>query len=330
MILNKLLSVIITTTFLLNAFIVNSVENSVVPLMNKFETIENLNSKKFPKRQFSEIKSALTHKHERIRLATFNILAPHHDDKLDTENRWPNRWPRVIEAINEMQLDIVGIQELYPDRMQEFLPHVQDTYNFIAKPCSDGEHNGILFRKDRFELVDSQIWNMTANSETLTMVTLKDLMTGKIVAVFNTHLAFSNINKREEQAIFIAEKIEEYASKMPVILTGDLNTFSCRLEMQGLPGFDGDHVQRILTKGSLKNSHETSLLGHLGPISTFTNASQDPCIPFTGIGTPGIILDHIFTSKDVVVLMHAVQSGTIEKKFPSDHMPVLIDFILAD
>src|SRR6185437_3441462 len=134
------------------------------------------------------------------------------------------------------------------------------------------------------ELIDSKVWHMTATSEkptsgTLTMVMLKDLITGKTIAAFNTHLAFSNINMRDAESRFIAEQIEPYAKQMPVVLTGDLNTFSQRLDMPLLPAFDGDYVQRTLTKGSLKNSQDVSILGHLGPISTFTNAPEGKCLP---------------------------------------------------
>ena len=49
---------------------------------------------------------------------------------------------------------------------------------------------------------------------------------------------------------------------------------------------------------------------------------------FKGTGTPGIILDYIYVSKKITVLTHAVELGTVDGHFPSDHMPVLIDFLI--
>ena len=65
----------------------------------------------------------------------------------------------------------------------------------------------------------------------------------------------------------------------------------------------------------------------LTPISTFTN-NQTSVQPFQGTGTPDIILDHIYVSEKVTVLTHAVEHGTVDGHFPSDHMPVLIDFLV--
>lgn len=156
---------------------------------------------------------------------------------------------------------------------------------------------------------------------------LKDLKTGKVVYVFNTHMPLSNIEKREANAHKIAQVIEQFAEKRAVIFTGDLNTFPGRLDLKDLPFHDGDYIHRILSKGSLRNSQAESLLGHFGPLSTFTDNGRD-AKPFQGTGTPGIILDYIYVSKGITVLTHATEQGTVEGHFPSDHMPVLIDFLI--
>lgn len=310
-----------------------AVENSVIPLVEKFERIENLTPQKYSQNQYLEICSVLNQREERLRLATYNVLFNLYDHNLEEINRWPQRLPRIVELINEMQPDIMGVQELYPDQLADLLPHLEHTFAFYAKACKDGELNGFFYRKERFEVVDSQIWYMTStpeipSSETLTMLQLKDLKTGKCFAIFNTHLAFSKINKREFQAQFIAKKISVYAKQMPVILTGDMNTFPQRLDLEKLPFYDGDYIQRIFTKKNLQEAREVSILGHLGPISTFSNADNNDGTPFKGTGTPGVFLDHIYVSDGVQVIMHAVQPGTVEGHFPSDHLPVLIDFIL--
>ncbi len=307
-----------------------AIENSVVPLMEQFEQIENLPKSKYSSTQYQEIVQALKHKDQRIRLMSYNVLFDLYDHNLEEVNRWPARLPRIVEMILDSKPDIIGVQELYKHQFKDLSPYMSD-YEFYARECKDGELNGIFYRKDRFKLIGHDLLYMTTtetiSSESLTSLFLKDLKTGRELVVYNTHLAFSNINKRDFQARYIAEMVKKINPKIPVILTGDLNTFPNRLDLDKLPFYDGDYIHRILTSGPLKASQEQSLLGHLGPISTFTNEGEDPT-PFKGIGTPGVILDHIYISKGVTVLMHAVQQATIEGHFPSDHMPVLVDFIL--
>lgn len=320
--MNQIIAKITFSFFILTAIFANAVENSVIPVMETFECIENLPSQKFTKNQFREIANALEKKEEMIRLVTYNMLFNLYDHHLDEENRWPNRLPRIVEIIHEMHPDIISTQELYPTQVQEIVNLIGNEFSFFpGQKDEDGESFGIFYRTDRFELLSSQV------DYPLSMVQLKDLKTDKIIHIFNTHLPLSNIEKREANAYKIAQVIEPFAEQTAVIFTGDLNTFPERLDLKNLPFYDGDYIHRILSKGSLKNSHQESLLGHFGPISTFTNNGMD-VKPFQGTGTPGIILDYIYVSKKVTVLTHAIEQGTVDGHFPSDHMPVLIDFLI--
>lgn len=328
---NYITGILVSAIFAIPIFL-GSVENSIISTIEKFEYVENLSAKKYSNRQYSEITSILNRKDESIRLVTYNVLFNLYDHDLDEENRWPQRLPRIVELIEEMKPDVIGVQELYTGQFNDLMPHIENTFAFFSRACEDGELNGIFYRKDRFDVIDSQVWYMTntpdvPSSETLTMLQLKDLKTGRSIAVFNTHLAFSKIEKRDFQARFIAEHIESFAQGMPIILTGDLNTFPHRLDLEKLPFYDGDYIHRILTGGVLKDAKDVSILGHVGPISTFSNSSDDG-VPFKGTGTPGVFLDHIFVSDGIQVLIHAVQAGTVNGHFPSDHLPVLIDFVL--
>lgn len=320
--MQKIIAKITCSLFILAASFVCGVENSVISSIEKFECIANLPSKKLTKNQFEEICHALEKKEEKIRLVTYNMLFNLYDDDLDEDNRWPSRLPRIVELIHEIQPDIINTQELYPTQVEDLVNFIEDEFAFFpGQKDPDGESYGIFYRKDRFECISSEIDNPVS------MVQLKDFKTDKILYVFNTHMPLSNIEKRESNARKIAEVIEPFSSQMAVIFTGDLNTFPARLDLSDLPFYDGNYIHRILSKGSLKNSQELALLGHFGPISTFTNNSPDTK-PFQGKGTPGVILDYIYVSDKVTVLAHAVQEATVNGHFPSDHMPVLIDFIV--
>lgn len=260
-------------------------------------SVENLSAQKYSDHQYSEITSVLNRKDESIRLVTYNVLFNRYDLNLDEENRWPQRLPRIVDLIQEMKPDIICVQELFTNQFIDLMPRIERTFAFYSRDCEDGELTGIFYRKDRFELIHSKVWFMTStpaipSSATFTMLQLKDLTTGKTFAVFNAHLPFSNVEKRDFQARFIADHIESFAQGMPLIFTGDLNTFPNRLDLGNLPFYDGDYIHRNLTAGVLKDSKDVSILDHLGPILTFSNAFDD-AIPFTGTGTPGVFLDHI-------------------------------------
>ena len=102
---------------LLSAPLFGSLENSVLPLINKFESPENLPVHKFSERQYSEITRATRHKEDRVRLLSYNVLFNLYDYKLDEVNRWPQRLPRIVELIDEMQPDIIAVQELYKSQL---------------------------------------------------------------------------------------------------------------------------------------------------------------------------------------------------------------------
>jgi endonuclease/exonuclease/phosphatase family metal-dependent hydrolase len=309
-----------------------AIENSIIPQIEKFEVVENLPQKKFSTQQFLEIQEALGRKEEKIRVVSYNVLCNITEYKIAPENWWKFRCPLVLGLLEEMQPDVFGVQELYGSQLEDIFPSLEKTYEFFSRDKSSGEMNGIFYRKERFELVNSIVYQLRdcsgfAMSDTVTFVQLRDKKTNKKFAVFNTHLEFYEIDERDSQARFIIEKMGELSKEMPVLLMGDLNTFPGRLDLEKLPFYDGDYIRRLFAKAGLMDARECSLLGHFGPISTFTNEGHDPT-PFKGTGTPGVFLDHFYVSDAITILSHGVQAGTINGHFPSDHMPILIDLLL--
>ncbi len=323
------LSLIVTIAF---AASLAAAQNSIVPLMEKIERLEGIDLGKYAPGQGIEIRENLKLLDERIRVVSFNILFDLYDHNLDEENRWPNRCARVIDMFDDMDADIVGVQELYGNQLDDLMEALSEKYEFFGSPCKDGEINGLFYKKERFILDNSRIWHLSkvnpenTSASTLTIIQLVDKINGKALSVLNVHLAFSSIAKREQQA----EMIQDILSRNhngPLVLTGDFNTFPSRLDLEKLPFYDGDYIQKILKADLLEDAKDASLLGHIGPLSTFTN-DKTGTEPFKGFGTPGVFLDHIFVSPEVKVLLHAVNPAKVNGLFPSDHMPLIADIIL--
>lgn len=309
-------------------------ENSVIPFVEKLEIFDDTQThKRYAPEQLKEIQDLVVLRGEKVRLVSYNMLFNLFDQNLEECNRWPERLPRILYLLSEMDPDVICVQELYADQLAD-LQVALPTYTFYGKQGGDGEHNGMFYKRNRFQLTDSKVTAMTPdsktvpNAETLTMIKLKDLSNGKSFTVFNTHLAFSKAAKRVFQAQFIEKTIGSFAKKQPVILAGDFNVFPNRPDIGTLPFLDGDFIHRILSSANsfVRDAREYAALGHVGPIATFTSEDSTP---FQRVGTPGVILDRIYVSSSVKVLVHAIQPAKVDGHFPSDHLPVFIDFIVT-
>ena len=311
-----------------------ALENSIIPTVEKFEVLENLQQEKYTENQYATICEALDLKSERIRIVSYNVLCSQYDANIrDPLNLWPARLPRVIEAIDDLKPDILGVQELSATQRDDLADFMSRDYTFVSMPTRYQQYDGIYYRTDRFEKVDAKVLNLavkggTSSSATLTIIELKDVKTGRSFSVCNTHLAFSNLKKRSFQVRCIMRYIKTMAERLPVVFMGDLNTFPNRPDLN-LPFYDGDAVQGIIEQAGLKDAKDVALLGHVGPYSTFTSDPEGGGKPFQGTGKPGVFLDHIYVSDGIQVLIHAVNPVTSNGNFPSDHMPILIDCLLS-
>ena len=100
-----------------------SVERSIIPLFDTYETIESLSKSKYSKNQFEEIEGALNRKDEKIAgPSRYNVLFNLYEEKLDPLYHWEARCPRLIETIETMDPDILAVQELYGSQLDDLLP----------------------------------------------------------------------------------------------------------------------------------------------------------------------------------------------------------------
>lgn len=318
------------------------IEKSIISHLDTYRQIKNIDSKKYSKNQFLAISEALQHKASIIRVASFNMLFDRYDHLLPINYQWKERIKRIVALIEEMRADIICFQELYPKQIAELMDEINHEY-FLAGPlpCPDDEPeevNGILIRKGRFQCKEVTTWYISdtpskassdpfsTDQKTVTEAHLTDWVTQKELAVFSTHTSFGCADSREYAAKLIANHVEPLCKKKAVIVAGDFNTFTSRLDEPTLPYFDGNYMIKILTSRSLRNAKDAALIGTLGPLSTYTN-KEGGLMPFQGMGTPGVFLDHVFVGGSLLVLVHAVQPATVDALYASSHMPVICDCI---
>ena len=322
------------------------IEESIVDHLNHpdLEALEG----KLPSSSLEEATKLFARREDKIRVVSYNVLfnLPWAEKELKEENRWPKRRERLVELLDTLDFDVLGTQELQKDQLDWLNTQLAKDYAVYGFGRKDGRNEGeiqaVFYRKGRFALVggktiflsetpDKPGPNVHGKSNALTELRLRDLEQGLELMVLNVHLAYSNMASRQYEADLIAKRIkalEKNNQDIPIILMGDFNTFPF-LRDEELPFYDGNEVTRTLTKDSLKESLTLSHLGHFGPLSS-TNYSTEEKKGFVDLGTPGVILDHIFVNEFFEVLVHGIDPAKVDGFYPSDHFPVIADLIIKE
>lgn len=316
-----------------------TVDKSIIPHLDQLIT-KDLNGK-INKIQNDEIDSLSINLDERLRVMSFNMLFNLYDSDLEPVDRWETRKARVAEYIQWAHPDVIGSQELQSDQLNDLCALIGGEYASYGVGADDGIRAGdipaIFYRSDRLELLKGQTFYFSETPEvisknpfggknTFTACHFRDKQTNQEFVVLNTHLAFGNIERRFYEACKLRDFLLNNKIQLPLLITGDFNTFAFRQELD-LPFYDGDKIVRIIENGCVLDSFKCAALGHFGPISS-TNFCSEKKKPFSSEGEPGIILDHIFVSERIQVLSHGIDAAKVDGHFPSDHFPVIIDAII--
>lgn len=335
-------------------FLGATITDSIVPTMDRIERLD-FDQARMATKQWEKVQRVAHVRDEKLRIVSYNMLFPLYEMKYAKKHRWAQRKERVEELVHSLAADLICPQELLQHQVEDLMESMESEYAFLGVRASDGipyadrgradpmrasyEMNGFFYRRDRLELLEEKVWWLSetpsipsstpyySGKHTLTMGHFRDKMTGKTFRAFNTHLTFSKVKAREFETEKIVEILSEFREE-PILLTGDLNAFPSRLD-ESFPFFDGDYLLDLLTADRLIDSRRKSLLGHVGPISSFTNdPTKQGAKPFMGTGTPGVMLDHVLVSDEFTVLLHAVEPAVVDGEYPSDHLPVIVDLTL--
>ena len=257
---------------------------------------------------------------DNIRICSFNIRT--RGDK--APNDWQTRISRILAIFEKYELDSIGVQELTTQQKNALMAKAT---NYVAvgvgrEPNKQGEHNCVIYRKDRFDCLDagtfwlsttpdvvgSHSWK-TACRRICTWAKLKDKKTGKEFVHLNTHLDHRSEEARRNGAALIMSRMDDIAKGLPCFLTGDMN---CRINTPS--------IQSFLAK--MKNTKDVSETPHKGSFQTFHAYRYNPEKPSKGE------IDFIFFSGDMRVLKHATINDHNGNEYPSDHFPVMAEIIL--
>lgn len=259
---------------------------------------------------------------ESIDLMTFNIRMGIADDG---ENHWDKRHDLVFEVFREHDPDIVGVQEAFQFQLQEILAIV-DGYAKTGVGREDGdslgEYSAILYKKDRFRILDSNtFWfsetpnvpGSTSWGNSITRICtwahFFDDSLKRSFYVYNLHLDHRSQPSREKSVELLLQRIQERETDDPVVIMGDFNAGEQNPAIQQIKEFRlPTPVDTLRFYDSFRVVHP-----HADQVGTF-NAFEGK--------TSGEKIDHIFTSDDLFVLSAEILRDNQNGRYPSDHFPV--------
>jgi endonuclease/exonuclease/phosphatase family metal-dependent hydrolase len=263
-----------------------------------------------------------------IKVMTYNVLCRICDK--DGYDSWDERTPHLQEMIMKYDPDLFGSQELGGNadiaQIQTWFPDYECvTFKFGKWTYADC---ALFFRKDRFDSLKSgQFWlgsnpnlPFAHSNKAISMpryvnwVLLRQKSNGFRFLYVNTHFDNSGCNKNPS-ALFYAKMFRPIAKVLPIIATGDFNTYSEEERYTDIKGGKGDEAffQDVY---DLAQSKE--LLNNLPPdvkpkdLEEFIN--------------PVKTIDHVFLAGPVKMdVARWIQDATVyapNNRWPSDHPAV--------
>ena len=211
-----------------------------------------------------------------------------------------------------------GVQEATPQWIKLLDKEFGDLYEYVGEGRdggNSGEYSAIFYNKTKFTVLESgtkwlsdtpdKVSKVPESSlnRIFTYALLRRLSDDKDIMFVNTHFEHTSDKARERQAAVLQNFLLEYTDDYPLVLTGDFNTtYSSK-------AFD------LVQQGNVSDSMTLSETTYPGP--TFTN-----------FGTANSIIDFIFVTPDTITVNdYRVCDEKINGDFPSDHHPVLIEYI---
>ncbi len=240
----------------------------------------------------------------------------------DGENSWSLRKDDLAVQLQFHEPHVFGVQEALHSQL-EFLKVELTGYEYFGKGRDDGSQKGefsaIFFKPEKFELLQQDTFWLSSTPHTpgkgwdaayprvCTYGKFRERETGKEFWIFNTHFDHVGEEARRQSVRLIHQKISALNKEnLPVILMGDLNLEPKTEEIN----FLSTHY-----KDSQKEAEVV-----FGPEGTFNG--YDFHSPVTRR------IDYIFTSGEIEVKKYGVLSDSKDLKYPSDHLPVMVQLEL--
>lgn len=256
-----------------------------------------------------------------IKAMTFNIRVK---NPFDVMNPWSKRKEIVVDLLASHAPDIIGLQEALNSQLKHIARSLPQ-YSVYSAGRSNGKTKGeacpILYRTDRFDLLDSgTFWFSNTPDKPSTRfgnfvpricswVHLAASDTGTGFYIYNLHLDNVSQSSRAKSVRQLAEHIAARKTNEPFIVMGD---FNMKIENPAM-----EYLQQIpqlqMTDAWLSLNAGKS---NIATYHSFSGKRNGPKI------------DHMPLGKNAQVLQIHIDQRDTNGKYPSDHFPVIAKILL--
>ena len=259
-----------------------------------------------------------------LRLMTYNIRLGVVDDG---ENHWNLRRGMLFDLVRRYDADVIGLQEAHDFQIEQIMAAVPG-YAVVGVGREDGysagEFSALLVRTDRFRIAESGTFWLsdapaTPNSKTwgnnvtriCTWARLIDRQGGAFY-VYNMHLDHEAQGSRELATASVRQRVASRTfAADPAIVMGDFNSGEDNAALANLvgPGRQGpwrDSFRIVHPKADNVATFNNFIFGHDDPRK----------------------IDYILVPQAAEVLAADILRDSRDRKYPSDHFPVVTEIQL--
>jgi endonuclease/exonuclease/phosphatase family metal-dependent hydrolase len=254
---------------------------------------------------------------------SFNVL----HETSDSGFPWDERLPRVVDAVERIDAELLGLQEVMPEQRSD-LRAALDGYEWYGRGREGGDESEavpVVWSADRFEArgrgdfwlsstpgEPSAGWG-AGNRRISTWVSLTDRETGTDLWFCNTHFSWADEETRLNSAELIRRRaVERSESGESIILTGDLNAAPESPAYGRLTENSESHPSPLVD--GRRTADAESVSGPQGTYHSFSETLEDR-------------VDYAFVPREADVLGYRTL-GIREEGYRSDHLPVVARFRL--
>ncbi len=257
---------------------------------------------------------------------TFNIRNSRAlEDQQD--HNWNDRKNKVVKIIDKYQPSIVGFQEVLHDQMRHLTEELGNRYSYYGIGRDDGKHKGeynpIFYKKELKKIDMGTFWLSDTPAipsktwpgccfRTCSFIHLAITDDLEII-VANTHLDEKYVDTRMK-SIDVLTKLNDLKTQNLIVM-GDFNFEITSLEYKNL-------VKKLSLKNSFKEvngNYDESLVTYHGYTGERTAPTKR-------------LIDFIFYKGETLKVIKSSilydNPGDTYLSYPSDHWPVLTEFIL--
>ena len=279
-----------------------------------------------------------------IRAASYNIR--YETTESDSANNWSNRKGAVVNLVKSIAPDVIGFQEVRSSQYTYLRNQLSDytVVGAMRDTSSNSEATPVAFRKDRFTLLDSGTFWLSATPEVVgskvwgggiedsgypricTWALLKDEASGGVFCFASTHLDLKEASRLAGVRLILSRLAKFEAAGVPGVLVGDMNA-------------DETEPSMLAATEKMQDSLLFSKTTPTGPWRTLnywiykedevscaeTLAGYSAAERTANTAILGKRIDYIFTSPGTGVESFAIRNDARPKMqyYPSDHYPVV-------